>query len=84
MMRAAFDALGPHAAGVVAAALHRDAAKDAPPAPTRRFRAIFISDIHLGTAGCQAHALLDFLRDHSCDTLYLVGDIIDGWALRLA
>ena len=81
-MRAAFDALAPHAAGVVAAALHRDAADDASHTPSRRFRAVFISDIHLGTAGCQAHALLDFLRDHSCDTLYLVGDIIDGWALR--
>ncbi len=45
-------------------------------------RTIFISDIHLGTAGCQAHALLDFLRVTRCDTLYLVGDIVDGWQLR--
>ncbi len=45
-------------------------------------RTIFISDIHLGTAGCQAHALLDFLRVMRCDTLYLVGDIVDGWQLR--
>jgi UDP-2,3-diacylglucosamine pyrophosphatase LpxH len=45
-------------------------------------RAIFISDIHLGTAGCQAHALLDFLRVMRCDYLYLVGDIVDGWQLR--
>jgi UDP-2,3-diacylglucosamine pyrophosphatase LpxH len=36
----------------------------------------------LGTPGCQAQALLDFLRDVRCDTLYLVGDIIDGWQLR--
>ena len=48
----------------------------------RHYRAIFISDLHLGTPGCQAEALLEFLRTHSCDTLYLVGDIIDGWQLR--
>lgn len=45
-------------------------------------RTVWISDIHLGTPGCQAHALLDFLRDTHCETLYLVGDIIDGWQLR--
>ncbi len=45
-------------------------------------RSVFISDIHLGTAGCQAHALLDFLRVTRCDYLYLVGDIVDGWQLR--
>lgn len=49
---------------------------------TRRFRAIWISDIHLGTAGCQADALLDFLKYHEADTFYLVGDIIDGWQLK--
>ena len=48
----------------------------------QRFRTIFISDIHLGTPGCQALALLDFLRTHPSDTLYLVGDIVDGWQLR--
>lgn len=47
-----------------------------------RYRAIFISDLHLGTAGFQAEALLDFLRHHSSETLYLVGDIVDGWQLR--
>jgi len=46
------------------------------------YRAIFISDLHLGTPGCQADALLDFLKEHSSDYLYLVGDIIDGWQLR--
>ncbi len=45
------------------------------------FRAIWISDIHLGTKGCQAKKLLDFLKTHSADTLYLVGDIVDMWAL---
>ena len=47
----------------------------------RRYRAIFISDLHLGTSGCQAAALLDFLRAHASDQLYLVGDIVDGWQL---
>jgi len=48
----------------------------------RRYRAIFISDIHLGTPGCKAEYLLDFLRHNDSDYLYLVGDIIDGWALK--
>ena len=48
----------------------------------RRFRALFISDIHLGTRGCQAERLLDFLRYHEADYIYLVGDIVDGWQLR--
>jgi UDP-2,3-diacylglucosamine pyrophosphatase LpxH len=47
-----------------------------------RVRTVWISDLHLGTPGCQAQALLDFLRDVQCETLYLVGDIIDGWQLR--
>ena len=51
-------------------------------AATDRHRAIFISDIHLGTRGCKASYLLDFLRHTECDTLYLVGDIIDGWAMK--
>lgn len=50
--------------------------------PTLSVRTVWISDLHLGTPGCQAKALLDFLRDVECDTLYLVGDIIDGWQLR--
>jgi len=54
---------------------------DDSPAPLR-FRAIFISDIHLGTPGCQAEHLLDFLRHTESDELYLVGDIIDGWQLQ--
>ncbi len=47
-----------------------------------RYRAVFISDLHLGTAGCQAGPLLDFLKHHPSHTLYLVGDIVDGWQLR--
>jgi len=50
--------------------------------PTMSVRTVWISDLHLGTPGCQAKALLDFLRDVECETLYLVGDIIDGWQLR--
>lgn len=45
------------------------------------YRTIFLSDIHLGTKGCQAERLLDFLKQHTCDRLYLVGDIIDGWRM---
>jgi UDP-2,3-diacylglucosamine pyrophosphatase LpxH len=51
-------------------------------ASPRRFRTLFISDVHLGTRGCQAERLLDFLRYHEADTIYLVGDIVDGWALK--
>jgi UDP-2,3-diacylglucosamine pyrophosphatase LpxH len=50
--------------------------------PKRKVRTIWISDIHLGTRGCNAELLLDFLRAHECETLYLVGDIVDGWRLR--
>ena len=47
-----------------------------------RYRAIFISDLHLGTRGCRSDFLADFLRRTSSEKLYLVGDIIDGWRLR--
>lgn len=50
--------------------------------PKMKFRTIWISDIHLGTSGCNAGMLLDFLRSVECETLYLTGDIIDGWRLR--
>lgn len=46
------------------------------------YRTIWISDTHLGTRDCRADFLLDFLRHNESDNLYLVGDIIDGWALR--
>src|SRR6266851_7719801 len=49
---------------------------------TTRFRAIWLSDIHLGTRGCKAEALLASLDAHDCEYLYLVGDIIDFWKLR--
>jgi len=50
-------------------------------APTA-YRSVFLSDIHLGTRGCQADLLLDFLRHMSCERLYLVGDIVDGWRMK--
>ena len=77
-MRAAFDGLGailPHLP-VVPEADVDDAVGG------RRWRSVFISDLHLGTPGCQAVALLDFLKAHPSDHLYLVGDIVDGWQLR--
>ncbi len=48
----------------------------------RRYRTVFISDTHLGTRGCRSDFLADFLSRITCDKLYLVGDIIDGWRLR--
>ena len=45
-------------------------------------RSIFISDVHLGTRGCQAQRLLDFLRHYEAENLFLVGDIIDFWAMN--
>ena len=53
----------------------------AQPVP-RHFRTLFISDVQIGCKGCQAALLLDFLRYHDAETLYLVGDIVDGWSLK--
>ncbi len=54
-----------------------------PGAPMRtHFRSVFISDVHLGTRGCRSEFLIDFLRRVSCEHMFLVGDIIDGWRLR--
>ncbi len=47
-----------------------------------QYRTIWISDTHLGTRGCKAEFLLDFLRHTRADKIYLVGDIIDGWRLK--
>ncbi len=49
---------------------------------TIRVRTLFLSDLHLGTRGCQAEFLLDFLKRYDADEIYLVGDIIDGWRLK--
>ena len=48
----------------------------------KRYRTAWISDVHLGTTGSHAGALLDFLRDYEFETLYVVGDLIDIWSLR--
>ena len=53
-----------------------------PPFSPNQYRSIFISDVHLGSYGCQAEKLLQFLQNTSCDQLFLVGDIIDGWQMR--
>lgn len=52
------------------------------PHRVRRHRALFISDTHLGTRGCKAALLADFLAHNDCETLYLVGDVVDGWRLK--
>ena len=49
--------------------------------PTTRHRAMFISDIHLGTRACRAGELLSLLREYDCENIFLVGDIIDFWAM---
>lgn len=52
------------------------------PITPQHYRAIFISDVHLGTRRAQTAALLDFLRATESDQLYVVGDFIDNWSLR--
>ncbi len=49
---------------------------------SRLYRALFISDLHLGARACQADAFLDFLRYHEAETIYLAGDIVDFWSLK--
>lgn len=48
----------------------------------QHFKTVFLSDVHLGTAGCQAAQLLSFLKSVDADRYYLIGDIVDGWRLR--
>jgi len=48
----------------------------------QKYRTIWISDVHLGTQGCKAEHLVDFLKHTECEQLYLVGDIVDGWKLK--
>lgn len=54
----------------------------APSSEMRRYRCLWISDIHLGTKSCKANFLRDFLRHHDSDRLYLLGDFLDGWKLK--
>ena len=51
-------------------------------ASRQHYRSIWISDVHLGTRGCKAEFLLDFLKCTESEYLYLVGDMVDGWRLR--
>ncbi|KWF90738.1 UDP-2,3-diacylglucosamine hydrolase [Burkholderia diffusa] len=74
---AATDALSSHEPTAAHARQHDD-----PEPSTHRYRTIWLSDIHLGSSGCQAPYLLDFLRHNDSEYLYLVGDIIDGWQLK--
>lgn len=48
----------------------------------KTYRTIFISDVHLGTRDCKAEELNNFLKNNTCETLYLIGDIIDGWKMQ--
>ena len=48
----------------------------------RQYRTVWISDVHLGTRGCNAEMLIDFLDHVDSETMYLVGDMIDGWAMK--
>ncbi|KAB0642103.1 UDP-2,3-diacylglucosamine diphosphatase [Burkholderia latens] len=73
---AATDALSPHEPTTT------HATHDEPDSSAHRYRTIWLSDIHLGSSGCQAPYLLDFLRHNESEYLYLVGDIIDGWQLK--
>jgi UDP-2,3-diacylglucosamine pyrophosphatase LpxH len=50
--------------------------------PVRKFRTVWISDLHLGTKACNAELLLNFYRHMECEKLYLVGDIVDGWKIK--
>ena len=74
---AATDALSAHEPPAAHATQHDD-----PEPSAHRYRTIWLSDIHLGSSGCQAPYLLDFLRHNDSEYLYLVGDIIDGWQLK--
>ncbi len=49
---------------------------------SQRYRTVFISDLHLGTPGCKADCLLDFLQHVESEYLYLIGDVVDGWRLQ--
>jgi UDP-2,3-diacylglucosamine pyrophosphatase LpxH len=66
----------------IGAARRMNAIPPAGQSAERRYRTVFISDTHLGTRGCRGDFLADFLGRISCERMFLVGDIIDGWRLR--
>ncbi|NKI17731.1 UDP-2,3-diacylglucosamine diphosphatase [Spongiibacter sp. KMU-166] len=47
-----------------------------------RYKTVWLSDIHLGFKDCRAEYLLDFLAKVECDSIYLIGDVIDLWAMK--
>ena len=63
-------------------AINHSSVPGAPGDSRTKYRAVFISDTHLGTKGARCDFLADFLRSMDCEYLYLVGDIVDGWRLR--
>ena len=71
-----------HPAPLASAADEAQTPPAMPTAAAARYRTAWISDLHLGTRGCNAAAVLRFLREVDCETLYLVGDLIDVWSLR--
>ena len=52
------------------------------PLNVNKHKAIFISDVHLGSKGSQPDKLLHFLQNNECEHLFMVGDIVDGWRLK--
>ena len=77
-----FPSIAAARAGVTASGWASEDDDGAPPSRKLRFRTVWISDTHLGTSGCNADLLLDFLKAIQPEKLYLVGDIIDGWRLK--
>ena len=61
---------------------HRPSVPEPRQRERRKYRTVWISDVHLGTRGCNADLLIDFLDSVDSETMYLVGDIIDGWRLK--
>ena len=70
------------AAALTSSTVARSAGNDDSSTGGLKFRSVWISDLHLGTPGCQAKALLNFLKEVESEHLFLVGDIVDGWQLR--
>jgi len=71
-----------HSADILAFVGQRPTQPERAGGARRRFRTIWISDVHLGTRGCNADMLIDFLDHVDSEHLYLVGDMIDGWRLK--
>ena len=83
-LEAALERFTPPLRGTNLVSMTRDKPPIQPQPRPQHHRTIWISDVHLGTRGCKADLLLDFLRHNESDMLYLVGDIVDGWRLKRA